>query len=343
VRRTREFGFVLALILIWIGVSVGTYQWASSDDPTAMLVDRAVAAESGHGSEGTEATEHGATGGDDEVDHGEAEHAADAHAEGDHGGVHTHLPSFLDLIIGAIPGGEESTAGHYLKLFSPAIFGILIAIILAIVTHAATRSMTLVPGRLQNVAEVLFGGVSDFISELIGEKGRQFVPFLGTLFIYIWVMNLSGLVPLMMAPTSRVEMTAALALLVFLYVQYTNLRMNGVRGALYHLAGEPKDAVGWAMVPLMLPLHVIGELAKPFSLAVRLFGNIVGEDTLVAVFVGLGVTVLYLIPMPQLPLGLPIQIPFVFLGLLLSTIQALVFMLLATIYFSLVIPHDDHH
>ena len=84
-------------------------------------------------------------------------------------------------------------------------------------------------------------------------------------------------------------------------------------------------------------MHIIGELAKPFSLSLRLFGNITGEDTLIAVFIMLGISV-----MAFSPVGLPLQIPFYFLGLLLSTIQALVFALLSTIYILLMLPHEEH-
>jgi F-type H+-transporting ATPase subunit a len=103
------------------------------------------------------------------------------------------------------------------------------------------------------------------------------------------------------------------------------------------MAGSPRDVISWCMVPLLFPLHIIGELAKPFSLALRLFGNITGEDTLVAVFVGLGIAILAFSPV-----GVPLQLPFYFLGLLLSTIQALVFTLLSTIYILLMLPHEEH-
>jgi F-type H+-transporting ATPase subunit a len=93
----------------------------------------------------------------------------------------------------------------------------------------------------------------------------------------------------------------------------------------------------------MFPIHIIGELAKPFSLAIRLFGNITGEDVLVAAFVGLGVMLMGILGLPHSPVGIPLQIPFYFLGILLSAIQALVFTLLSTIYILMMIPHEEHH
>jgi len=288
----------------------------------------------------------------DEADdaHGDDAHAGDMHADDPHGAAAhgdeheshlPHLPSWLDLVIGTLPGGKEGTVGGNLYLFAPTIFGILIAIIIAIVVQAATRNLTLIPGRLQNFMEVVIGGLNDFVMGILGPEGRRFVPFLGTLFIYILMMNMIGLIPLMMAPTSRIHMTAALALCVFALVQYTALRMNGLGGYLFHLAGEPRTGAQKAMIPLMFPLHIIGELAKPFSLAVRLFGNVFGEETLIAVFVALGVTMVAFLP-DVIPLGVPIHVPFIFLSILMGTIQALVFMLLSTIYFALVMPHGDH-
>jgi F-type H+-transporting ATPase subunit a len=89
----------------------------------------------------------------------------------------------------------------------------------------------------------------------------------------------------------------------------------------------------------MLPLHLIEEVAKPLSLSLRLFGNIMGEDVLLGVFAMLGVSMLAFL---KLPIGVPLHLPFIFLAVLLSTIQALVFTLLSTIYFLQMLPHDEH-
>ena len=113
----------------------------------------------------------------------------------------------------------------------------------------------------------------------------------------------------------------------------------GLVGYFDHMAGSPRTVIGWAMVPLMLPIHLMGELAKPISLACRLFGNIFGEDMLLVAFVTLGITTL---SFSHLPIGLPLQLPFLLLALLTSTLQALVFTVLSTIYFLLMLPHEEH-
>jgi len=127
---------------------------------------------------------------------------------------------------------------------------------------------------------------------------------------------------------------------VFLYVQWTGIRKNGFLGWLHHLCGSPKDVVGWALAPLMFFLEAFGELIKPISLSLRLFGNIFGEDMLLAIFALLGVLML---SATGLPFGLPLHLPFLMLSLLLGFIQAMVFSLLSAVYISMMLPHDEHH
>jgi F-type H+-transporting ATPase subunit a len=205
----------------------------------------------------------------------------------------------------------------------------------------AKRQM--IPGPLQNFVEMLVEGMYNFIHSILGKDTKRYIPFLGTMFYYILALNWFGMVPGGHAPSTSINITGSMAILTFLYAQYTGISRQGVLGYLHHMAGSPRDAIGWSMVILLFPLHVIGELAKPFSLALRLFGNITGEDTLIAVFVGLGVAIMAVFGIPHSPVGIPFQIPFYFLGMLLSTIQALVFTLLSAIYILLMLPHEEEH
>ncbi|MEW5994177.1 MAG: F0F1 ATP synthase subunit A [Candidatus Zixiibacteriota bacterium] len=251
---------------------------------------------------------------------------------GGHGGVSTHLPNLVSLIF-----GHESAVYDWVNV----IFAFLIAVFFSVCSVIVYRRRQMIPGRFQNFMEMLVEGMYNFIYSILGKEAKKYVPFLGTLFFYILAMNWIGLVPGGHAPTTSVTITASLAILVFLYAQYTGMRRLGILGYLHHLAGSPRDVIGWCIVPLIFPLHIIGELAKPFSLALRLFGNITGEDTLIAVFVGLGISVVALF-IEATPVGIPLQVPFYFLGMLLSTIQALVFALLATIYILMMLPHEEH-
>jgi len=249
------------------------------------------------------------------------------------------LPNLVTILNEYVFGG--TSVGEFLHHWENAIFSLAIVIILVVVARFAYRNPQLVPRGLQNGVELIIEALESFIVGVIGPHGRKFVPFLGTLFLYIFCSNLAGLIPLMKAPTANVNQTIALALCVFFYVQFTAVKENGIVGFVKHLMGEPRSAIQWAFVPLMLPIHIIGEFAKPLSLSVRLFGNVTGEDILILIFVGLGVAVL---SFTHLPIGIPLQLPFIFLAILTSFIQALVFMLLSTVYFAMILPHgeEDH-
>jgi F-type H+-transporting ATPase subunit a len=229
---------------------------------------------------------------------------------------------------------------NFLHHYEVLVFSLLIALLLCLVAWAATRDAQMIPGKLQNVVEMLVEALHDFVVGILGPvHGPRYVPFLGSLFLYILAMNLFGLIPFMESPTSSLNVTVALAVTVFLYSQWIGLRGLGVVGWIDHLAGNPRTLTSWLLVPLMLPIHILGELAKPISLSCRLFGNIFGEDMLLVAFATLGITTVSFL---HLPFGLPLHLPFLFLALLTSTLQALVFMVLSTIYLLLMLPHDEH-
>jgi len=242
----------------------------------------------------------------------------------DHGGP-GHLPSLVFYI-------EHYLQTGWLEQWVNVIYAFVTAVILVVLAQVAYRKREMMPGPFQNAVEMVVEGLYNFFHSILGKDAMRYTPFLGTLFVYI---------PFPRAPPPRpgVGSPLSLALLVFFYAQWTGIRRLGVVGYLDHLAGQPRDAITWVMVVLMFPLHIIGELAKPMSLALRLFGNITGEDTLIAVFVGMGIAIT---PFIAEFVGIPLQTPFYFLGLLLSTVQALVFALLSTIYILLMLPHEEH-
>jgi F-type H+-transporting ATPase subunit a len=270
------------------------------------------------------------------VEHGPGPHGE---AEGGHGGV-AHLNNLVTIIAGALsPGGKASPTALFLERFLDPIFSGLTAILLALFfAHIYTRRSQ-DPGRLQMAAELIIGGLYHLFEVILGPQARRFVPFLGTLFLFILVNNLMGLVPLLHSSTSSINTTVALAICTFFYVQWIGMRENGILGYLHHLAGSPHSAMEWGFSLLLFPLHVLGELIKPLSLSLRLFGNIFGEDALIATMVVLGAGLMHGL---HIPVGLPLQFPFLFLAMLTSTIQALVFALLSTVYIALMLPHEDH-
>jgi F-type H+-transporting ATPase subunit a len=285
--------------------------------------------------------------------HATDSHATAAHGEAAHGESHSSIPHLYNLVSGWIAPYLPAPVAATLEAYIDPLYSLFVALLLAIFFIVLSRSLSArTPGRRQAAAELIFGGLYSLFQAIIGPSARRYTPFLGTLFIFILCNNLAGMVPLGHAATSSFNATTfALGGLTFLYVQGIALKENGLLGYLHHMAGSPKTGMDWGFSLLLFPLHLLGELIKPVSLALRLFGNIFGEDTLVATMVILGyllVKGLGGIFLPDdsavfgfLP-GLPLQLPFYFLGLLSSTIQALVFTLLATVYIALWLPHGDH-
>ncbi|MFQ5869237.1 MAG: F0F1 ATP synthase subunit A [Candidatus Zixiibacteriota bacterium] len=261
-------------------------------------------------------------------------------AERGGGGGHEGRPeiaNFITLLNTLFHG--EGLAGVLLH-YQAVVFAWMVVGIVALFAYLSSRNRRLVPGSLQNLVEMVVEGLYNFFVGILGPQGEKLVPFLGTLFVYIFIMNIFGLVPGMFSSTSNLNVTLALAICVFVYVQYIGIRRNGLLGYLWHMAGSPRSLVEWVLVPLNLPIHILGELARPVSLSLRLFGNVTGEDVLIAAFVGLGIVALSFL---KLPVGLPLHVPFIFLAILTSLIQALVFALLSTVYFSLMLPHEEEH
>ena len=195
---------------------------------------------------------------------------------------------------------------------------ILIGILLALVL-AGTRNMQRDPLGLQNLMEFLWNFIRDIARDNIGEKYyRDWLPFIGTLFLFIFVSNWGGaLIPWKIfelpegelgAPTADINTTVAMALLVSLAYFYAGLSRKGLR--FFELYVEP--------TPIMLPFKIIEEFTKPLSLSFRLFGNILADELAVGVLV-------YLVP-------LIVPLPVMLLGLFTSAIQALIFATLASFY-----------
>jgi F-type H+-transporting ATPase subunit a len=200
-----------------------------------------------------------------------------------------------------------------------------------------------VPGQLQNALEWIVESMDEVCGGLLGPHKERYVVFICALFFYILTMNLIGIVPGFMSATSSLDLTLALALVTFAYVQFWGIRNLGILGYIDHLAGSPRDVIGYAMLPVMVPVHILGELAKPVSLSCRLFGNIFGEDTLVVVFVG--ATALCLkasLTALAVPPMLGISAVFMMLQTFTAIVQALIFSLLAAVYLYMMLPHEEH-
>lgn len=246
------------------------------------------------------------------------------------------VPNFIQLLYNMTGSAWAGLLHHWENIF----FSIVVAIGISIVFLFGAKKKEKVPTGLQNFLEFVVEKLRDFVVEILGPEGERYVPFLGTLFIYILCMNWLVLIPLMKPPSSSFSITIALAICVFVLVQFLNIKNYGFFGFLYHLAGSPKGLLGWALVPLLLPIEILTQITRPLTLSLRLFGNVVGEDILIGAFALFGALVFANL---NAPVGLPLQIPFMFLALLTGLMQALVFTLLSTIYILLSLSPSEEH
>ncbi|GAB4270558.1 MAG: F0F1 ATP synthase subunit A [Candidatus Rifleibacteriota bacterium] len=182
----------------------------------------------------------------------------------------------------------------------------------------ATKELTSYePGPAQNFVEFVYENLEIFVKMIVGEKlTKKLLPVLSTIFIYIFSANIMGIVPGLKSPTSLFSNCLGMALVVFFLTAYYGFKNHGFIGYLKHFTGPV-----WWMAPLMFPIHIIGEISRPISLTLRLFGNIMGEDVVILVLTSI-----------IFPLLVPL--PMLFLALFTSLLQALVFTILSGVYLS---------
>ncbi len=198
---------------------------------------------------------------------------------------------------------------HHLVVVSYTWF---VMALLALFSFLATRRLNILPGGFQNVMEVIIEGFDNLLTETMGPEGRPFFPLIATLGLYILTSNLIGLIPGFESPTANLNTTVSMALVVFVMTHVVGIRVHGMK-YVKHFLGPI-----WWLAPLMLVLEIVSHFARIISLSFRLFGNIAGEDKVLAVVVLL---VPFLVP-------LPVFILMIFT----SFIQTIVFMLLTMMY-----------
>lgn len=221
---------------------------------------------------------------------------------------------------------------HLRHVISPVMMGNwLVMIVLLVLMWLGCRRLGRVPRGWQNFWEWTCEVFRGFAVSVIGPGGEKYMSFLATTFIYIFCLNLLGLIPGLISPTTSINMTIALSLVAVVATQYWGIKAHGLN-YFKHFLGEPL----W-LAPLNIILHVIGELAKPLSLSIRLFGNIFGEETVVAELLSLAGKILQSIYVP-LPFHL-IMVAFAIFG---SFIQALIFTMLTAVYISMAVGGEKH-
>lgn len=184
---------------------------------------------------------------------------------------------------------------------------LLLVLMALLVRRGINSEVEISPG--QNLLEIIVGGMRDQIRELAGQGPDQYLPFVGTLFLFIATCNILSVVPGYQAPTSSLSTTLGLALCVFVSVPVYGISRRGLRGYLRQYI-QP--------TPVMLPFHIIGEVSRTIALAIRLFGNIMAGALIAAVLLKVA----------------PIVLPTVMqaLSLLTGLVQAYIFAVLAMVY-----------
>jgi F-type H+-transporting ATPase subunit a len=200
---------------------------------------------------------------------------------------------------------------------------IIVTALLVVVFSLASRRLSLVPSGRQTVLEMIFEAFDGLAVDTIGPEGRKYVAVIGTVGIFVFSCNIIGLVPGFMSPTSKLNVTIGCALVVFFYYHAQGVKAQGLKYFKQFLGPIP------ALAPLMIPIEIISHFSRPVSLSMRLFGNIFAEELLILIMASI------------IPFFLPL--PFMAVAIFTAFIQAFVFVLLACIYISGAVAHEEEH
>ena len=263
----------------------------------------------------------------------EAEKAAEGHGGGHEGGGHHAPHSIFTKLWESV---SHTSLGHWYGFDHPELgqfwfdaigFSLIGAVLLLVLASTATKQYNRVPRGIQNVFEWAVGFLRGLVQGFIpGPQADRYLPYLGSLFLFIFTLNMLGVIPAFRSPTMTLSTTAALGLTTIIMVQGYAIRDTGFWPYLKHYTA----GTAFPLMLLMIPVEIIGELAKPMSLSLRLFGNIFGEDNVIEQLMTLGGWI-------------PVQIPMLLLALFTSFLQAFIFTTLSTIYIASKVVHEGGH
>ncbi|MFQ6082507.1 MAG: F0F1 ATP synthase subunit A [Candidatus Aminicenantia bacterium] len=203
------------------------------------------------------------------------------------------------------------------------VISLIVMVFLILFLGLASRKLKLLPSNLQQILEILVEGFESLLVDIIGEEGKKYLPLIGTLGLFIFFCNISGLIPGFMSPTSTLNVTVGCAVVAFIYYHWQGIKTHGVLGYLKHFMGP----IPW-LAPLLLPIELISHFSRPLSLSIRLFGNIFGEELLILIIVSL---IPFLVPLP-----------FMVLAIFTALVQAFVFIVLTAIYIAGAVASEEH-
>lgn len=200
----------------------------------------------------------------------------------------------------------------------------IVAALLVGVSAFMRRRYGLIPGPGQQIIELIVDFFQGLLLDVIGEKGKRYLPVIGTLGLFILTSNLIGLIPGFSSPTSNLNVTVACALTIFVYYHFSGIREQGILHYLKHFLGPIP-----LLAPIVVPIEIISHFSRIISLSIRLFGNIFGEDLVILILFSL------------VPLFVPL--PMQFMALFTSIVQTFVFVMLSCIYIGGAIAAEEEH
>ena len=227
------------------------------------------------------------------------------------------LAGLGNMFLGLV--GMHAEARPWANFITMQILVAAIIILLAAVVRARLSFDR--PGKLQHVFELIYEFVDGQAEDQMGHGGAKYMAYFATIFIFILISNLIGIIPGFDAPTMYPSVPAGCAIATFLYYNLVGLRTNGPVKYAAHFAGPV-----WWLAPLMIPIEIVSHLARPLSLTIRLYANMFAGEKLTAVFISL---TYFLIPAAFMGLH-------VFVALL----QAYIFLLLTMIYVAGATAHE---
>jgi F-type H+-transporting ATPase subunit a len=204
---------------------------------------------------------------------------------------------------------------------------LLAALLMVVVAIVSVQGMKLVPRGLQNVMEVYLEGVINMGAGVFGEeRARKYLPLIATIGLFVFVSNMMGIIPGFESPTSNINLTLALALIVFIYYNFEGIRTQGFVHYFAHFMGPVK-----ILAPLMFPIEIISHISRIISLSFRLMGNVKGDDMFLMVLLML---VPWIVPLPAF-----------FLLFFFGILQTFIFMILTYVYLAgaVMIEEESKH
>ncbi|MCU0598216.1 MAG: F0F1 ATP synthase subunit A [Desulfobacterales bacterium] len=210
--------------------------------------------------------------------------------------------------------------GHFANAYPWVIYSWVVMALLIGIGYLSAKSVQLVPTKAQNFFELAISGMEEFMVDITGDEGRWFFPLVATIFFYVFIGNLIGLIPGFFPPTANLNTTASCALVVFVFTHYIGIKYHGAK-YVKHFLGPV-----WWMAPLIFVIEIIGHFARILSLSFRLFGNMMGHEIVLAILFGLAGA--FFAPLPIMALGIFV-----------SFVQGFVFFLLSIIYFAGAMEH----